>query len=294
MACFNATPELAANFKFLKSKGQGEFTVKYMLAAFNKEAESGEFFIEFDEYVWENKLMESFRSQGAGQVTAITFTHNDGGDSAANALARIMTSQKKTGDGYTRGTCPPALSSKVHAKMEEAHRQEQMAAREFDEKTTAAIKLSLDGIDQGVQKQAVELMGIKQGVQSQGAELVDIKHGVCHVIPDYQNEIKYLQETLAKKTAACDTIEGKLAYKTRLMNQQDAYIIKMEEQQKELMDKIRVLNRIISNHEEKIAIFQEQLDMSKHLYQVLEKAQHTAETLASALAEERALKRQRA
>ncbi len=140
----------------------------------------------------------------------------------------------------------------------------------------------------------IKLEAIEGGVQAQTVDLVDIKQGVCNVIPDYQNEIKVLKDALAKKTAACDTIEGKLAHKTRLIDQQDAYINKMEEEQKELTEQKRLLKRTISNQEEKIAMFQEQLDMSKHLYQVLEKTQRTAEILSSTLAEEREAKKRRA
>ena len=50
ITCFNVSPDFATNFKFQKSKGQGEFGIKYMEAVFNKEAESGEFFMRL---VWD-------------------------------------------------------------------------------------------------------------------------------------------------------------------------------------------------------------------------------------------------
>lgn len=290
VSCFNVTPEFAANFKFQKSKGQGEFTIKYMLVAFNKEAESGEFFIEFEEKVWEHKLIKSFQSQGACQVTTITFANNDGGESAANALVRIMVSQKKSGEGFTRGVCTPALYTKLHAKMEEAHRQEQLGAKEFDEKTAAAIKFSLDSIEQGVQKQAADLVDIKQGVQSQGIELVDIRQGVCNVIPDYQNEIKGLKEALAHKTKLCDRIEGQKGRLTMEINK-----LKWELCEKSDENESLTREKILSG--KKIQDLQMQLDVCQSialLKQMQEEAQRTAEILSATLAEERAAKRPRA
>ena len=247
VVCFNVTPEFAASFKFQKSKGQGEFGVKYMLASFNKEAESGEFFIEFDEYVWSHKLIESFQSQGACQVTTITFTNNDGGESAVNALARIITSQKRSGEGYTRGTCTPALYAKLHAKMEEAHRQEQLGAKEFDEKTSTAIKLSLA-------EQTVKLEAIGNDMQSQAVDIGNIKQGVCNVIPDYQNEIKNLKEALAHKTKLCDRIEGQKGRLTMEIN-------KLKWELGEKADANESLNREKLLMGKKIQDLQMQLDM---------------------------------
>eukprot|EP00291_Cryptomonas_curvata_P009507 CAMPEP_0172201560 /NCGR_PEP_ID=MMETSP1050-20130122/30080_1 /TAXON_ID=233186 /ORGANISM="Cryptomonas curvata, Strain CCAP979/52" /LENGTH=233 /DNA_ID=CAMNT_0012879245 /DNA_START=34 /DNA_END=732 /DNA_ORIENTATION=- len=151
VSCFNVT-----------IKGVGEFKIKYMETAFNKEAESGEFFLEFDEYVWEHKLIESFQSQGAGQVSTITFANNDGGDSAANALLRIRLNQEKTGISYSRGICPPALLAKVKSKQAAVA----STSKEFDEKTIAAIKQSLEEhkevmvkVEGGLQSQVVKLDG---------------------------------------------------------------------------------------------------------------------------------------
>jgi len=321
VSCFNITPEFFNGFVFPKSKGGGVFGIKYMEAVFNKEAESGEIFIEFDEYVWEHKLIECFEAQGAGQVTTITFANNDGGDSAGNALVRILLAQEKHG-GYSRGACPPALHAKAMAKRTEAKRKLQtVSQQEFDEKTAAAIRLSLGNIEQGVQSQAVKLEDIETGVQSQAVKLEGIEQGVCHVIPDYQNEIAKLKDALAKKTAACDTIEGKLAYKTRLVNQQGKYIDKLEEeqvQQGKYIDKLEeeqaqhVKDAQVWTHEKvsmqsQITALQEQLELSQYLkqtlekthqtldkyQQTLEKSQHLADILSSTLADERAAKRAR-
>ena len=291
------SPEFATNFKFQKTRGQEVFDIKYMLAAFDKEAGSGEFFIEFEDKVWEHKLIESFQSQGACQVTTITFANNDGGESAANALVRIMVSQKKSGTSFSRGVCPPALYTKLHAKMEEAQRQEQLGAKEFDEKTSAAINMSLEAhavkleaIGNDVQSQAVKLEAIEGGVQSQAVKLEGIEQGVLNVIPDYQNEIKNLKEALAHKTKLCDRIEGQKGRLTMEIN-------KLKWELGEKSEENETLRKDKQAQGKKIQELQEQLDMCQSialLKQMQEEAQRTAEILSATLEEERAAKRPRA
>lgn len=301
------TPEFAEKFKFQKSKGQGEFGIKCLEAVFNKQSESGEFFIEFEDYVWEHKLIESFQSQGAGQVTTITFANNDGGDSAANALVRILQSQKKTPDVIRRGTCPPALLAKVKAKQAEAERQELLDSVEQKEKCDAAMKHSLE-------VQAVKLEGINNNMQSQavkleshGVKLESIENGVCNVIPDLQSKNADLEKEVKLQKSLRDTTEGKLGHKTRLINQQDAYITQLEEERKVLIEGKHAWGRekevfIEDRHaweQEKnaflnrISILEEELETSRSFKMLIEKVGHTAEILSSTLAEERAAKRQR-
>jgi hypothetical protein len=296
VSCFNVSPEFASTFKFKKSKGQGEFGIKYMLATFCKEDGTGEFFLEFDEYVWEHKLVESFQSHGAGQVTTITFANNDGGESATNALVSVMASQKKHGDGYTRGTCPEKLYKKAYDKMEAANKQELLGAKEFDEKTAAAIKFSLEthavkleAIEDGVQAHAVKLEAIEDGVQAQTVDLVDIKHGVCNVIPDYQQEIKQLKEALVHKTKLCDRIEGQKGRLTMEIN-------RLKWELSERMDENEALSKEKHATGKKIQGLQMQLDLCQSialLKQMQEETQRTAEILSSTLAEEWEAKRRR-
>lgn len=225
VVCFNVTPAFAESFKFWKSKGVSEFAIKYMEAAFDKEAGSGEFFLEFTDKVWEHKLIECFKLHGACQVNTITFTHNDGEESASNALLRVLTMQGKTNLKYTRGTCPPSLLAKVQTKQAAA--REVSSTKEFDEKTLAAIKQSV--ALQEETKQAV--VKVEGSLQSHEVKLDGIQQGVCNVIPDYQREIESLKAIVAHKTALCDKVEGQKAYKTRLINQQDLLISRLEEEQ---------------------------------------------------------------
>jgi hypothetical protein len=321
LVCFNTTPDFAANFHFQKSKGSGEFAIKYMLAAFNKEADSGKFFIEFEDKVWTHKLIESFQQQGASQALTITFQHNDGDESAANALACIMASQKKTGDGYVRGTCPPALYDKAHAKMMETQIQEQQATKEFDEKTAATIKLSLED-------HAVKLEAIGNNVQSYGVKMEtgfeDVKQEVRSFIPDFQERIKQLEKEVDYHKTQRDVQEGKTAAQTTKLNKlkevvtsrddEIAALVKREEAHvkreegllariKEVENAIHV-SKLISSTVEKlnelIQLAQEDRAFARaeraELKQSIAEVQETAKTLGDMLSmeEERAAKRPRA
>jgi chromosome segregation ATPase len=301
VSCFDVTPDFAARFEYQK----GENPVKYLEAGFNRDQQSGEFFIEFDEQVHDTEVELSFQAQHAKGINVLTFP-NDNGKSASDALLRVMAVQNKTGFKISRGKFPDSL--KKSFETQKAAQDKILLEREFNEKTRAAEKISfeefkskmeevcsevqgLGHVQQGikddvlsigndVQAHAVKLEAIEGGVQAQTVDLVDIKQGVCNVIPDYQQEIKQLKEALAKKTAACDTIEGRLAHKTRIINQQDAYIANLEEE-KQVWSKTKV------ELQDKYSLLQEEFNMFRTLRQMID-------TLSSTLAEERAAKRPRA
>ncbi len=91
VSCFNVDTS-AMNITFRKNGG--EHAIKFMKAAFHKEAQFGEFFIEFQEVVCLPKVAEGFYALGAGQLTIDTFG-NDGGEGAASCLVRINLLQKR-------------------------------------------------------------------------------------------------------------------------------------------------------------------------------------------------------
>jgi len=200
-------PEFASVFKFPKSKGGGFFTIKYLDAGFNKEAEMGEFFIEFFEKVKEHKLAQALERAGAGQVTITTFANNDGNESASNALLRVWTVQKQTGYSYRSGDCQEALLTKTQARFAESQKKQQETS-EFDEKIKEAINRSL-----ALQEDT------NAKVAAVGGDVELIKDGVCAVIPDYQRKIEELERIVAHKTKECDRIEYAKAQKTRQVNE---------------------------------------------------------------------------
>jgi hypothetical protein len=267
-----------------------------MESAFDKEAECGEFYLEFCENIWEYKLVERFEAQGACQVNAVTFEHNDGHESASNALLRVLKTQEKTGLLITKGDRPAGLAKKVQEKLDNA-KKELMSVPEWDEKTKARLddlKQNMQEVDSKVQSQGVKLEKIENDVQSQSVDVADIKNGVCGVIPDYQRDNAVLKEALNKKTAACDSMEGRLAHQTLINKRQMGEIAKLKtdmqvmelDKQAWLREKEGVLHEI--------STLKEQLDLTRHLKLMLEKTQYTTEVLASTLEEERAAKRARA
>lgn len=115
VSCFNVDSAFIDTFKLRKARSDGEFTIKYLCASLNKEASAGEFFFEFDEYVYEAKLIQCFDQQGAGQVSVVTFQNNDGSESASDALLRVYSQVNNV--LYERGVCPPVLKAKLQRKM---------------------------------------------------------------------------------------------------------------------------------------------------------------------------------
>ena len=208
-------PVFAESFKYAKSKGGGDFTINYMFASLNKEAMAGEFFFDFEEKIWDYKLVQCFEKLGAGQVSVMTFENNDGNESAANALLRLHTQENSV--PYERGTCQPALHAKLQSKLAEFAKAAESGARELDEKTQMAIKQSLADLDGRMET-------TRTAVTQIGTQIGEVQNGVCSIIPDYQKEIEELKTRLAHKTKECDRIEGQKAHLTRVINSQDARI----------------------------------------------------------------------
>jgi hypothetical protein len=171
--CFDVTPDFAASFDV------PNFDIVYMEAAFDKEAASGEFFLEFDRCVRESTLFKRFETLGAGQVSTMTFA-NDKGLSAANGLLRILDTQAKTRLKYSCGTCPPSLLEIVRGKQakEGDERQKQLLAKELNEKTEAAIQMSLRDLKQDVQMHGSKLDIIENGMHSHVVKLEGIESGM--------------------------------------------------------------------------------------------------------------------
>ena len=210
VSCFNVDPQFAIGFKVPKTKTSGEYKIKYMEAAFNKDACSGEFFIEFEEQLWFNTLLQAFEDQGAGDVYIGTFKHNDGNDSASNALLRVWELAEKTGYSIMRGKCSDALMAKARAKQAEAKNKKKES--EFDEKTQAAIKASMESMEGKIDHVDVKIDLV-------GGQLTNVENGMCKTIPYYQAELEKFKAALAHKTLECDRLEKKVADTTRIKNQ---------------------------------------------------------------------------
>ena len=260
VTCFNVDPVFADIIKFKKSKGGGEFNIIYLLASFNKEAMSGEFYIEFDEYVWEHKLAQCFEKQGAGQVNVITFQNNDSNESATNALLRLHTNQGIT---YERGTCPDALARKLEVKL--AEHAKSSKNKEFDEKTQAAVKQSMAEMEAklGTVDTKLDMVGdkmetTKTAVAEVGTKIDTVQNGVCGIIPDYQRENEDLRKKLAHKTKECDRIEFQKTRDTRMINEKDVSIRGLQAQVKHLQEEKTALETVVAEHRRHITTIEYQ------------------------------------
>jgi hypothetical protein len=231
VSCFDVTPDFASTFEFRKSDEKDVNPIVSMEAAFNREAMCGEFFIEFKYAVKDIDLIECLQNQEAKGVNVFTFP-NDDGETASDAIVRVLTLQCKTGLQVARGKRPDKLNKRVDIKQKEAAKEEELANKEFGRKEAAAIKNSLEGVDVNVKEvkdvvhscevklesQGVEFVEMKQEVKSHGVVMGDIKNGLCNVIPDYQIENKNLKAELKHQKWLCDVQESKTAAQTTKVN----------------------------------------------------------------------------
>lgn len=296
--CYDVSPDFASSFKFEINDGAGERRVKYMEVAFVREHHRGEFFIEFDSAITDDNLVKCFHARGARGISVDTFA-NDKGVSAANSLVYIMGLQEQTGLKVTRGVCSETLLKLVKKKQaeDEELRQKQLMAKELNEKTEAAIQMSLrdlkqdvqmhgskldiiengmhshvvklegiesgmqklGGIEQDMQSQAVKLEGIESGMQ----KLDGIEHGVCSVIPDYQNENMRLKQELAHQITQRNSQEGKTASQTRRVNELERLLAIKEQENAALHNREKVHFARESAWNRRILELESMVDISK-------------------------------
>lgn len=217
-----------------KSRGEGEFNVTFMQGAYNKEGEFGEFYVEFKESVWDYKVAKQFKSMGAGQVNIITFQHNDGHESASNALLRVLQLGEKTGYHEKRGEYPAALYAKTQAKLEESRKRNDKS--EFDEKTQAALKASLDGIGEKVEDMHVDVKDVGVNIKDMRNQLGSINDALVEKIDFLEKEnkrVNLLRDQLEYKVGKQTQIENKLIWAL-------ADIETLKKENKELKDRLSI------------------------------------------------------
>ena len=200
---FNIDLQFVENMVISKANNTGKFNINSMHAALNKEAYSAEIFIEIDGTIRVRTLAAQLEDMGACQVSILTFQHNDGNESASNALVRVWTSAVKTGCGYERGTVSKDLWGKANAKFE-AEKQQQADNAKNEAKFTEGVRQSLADI--GGKVDTVE------------GKINNVQHGMCTIIPDYQKLLKETMEKLAHKTKEVDRIENKMGRMTHEIN----------------------------------------------------------------------------
>ena len=275
--CYNVTPVFTHDFNLPKAKGGGEFTVKFMDSAFDREKDMGEFFIEFKETVIERKVVEQFESMGALSVLLTTFQHNDGNESASNALLHVWELAEKTGLRETRGECSEALKFKTMAKQ--AENKEALSDKELDDKLQAGLKMSLDDLSDKIVTVHGEVGEVRDGVKSIGGKVDVMQQCVVTIIPDYQKENLSLKSQLAHKTKECDRIEGQKAHQTRIINMQDGKIDILESRVKNLEEKEAIWNRERAAFAESEAVWKEEKTI---FMQLLKNREETSKAISDA------------
>ena len=292
--CYNVDPVFTHNFNLPKAKVGGEFTIKFMDSAFDKEKDLAEFFLEFKEAVVEKKVAEQFVAMGATSVILTTFEHNDGNESAANALLRVWDLAEKTGIQETRGECSNSLKFKTLSKQ--AERKETMSNKELDEKTQIALKTSLDDLNGKVVEVREEVGEVLDDVKNIGGKVDAMQHCVVTIIPDYQKENQSLKLQLVHKTKECDRIEGQKAHQTRIINMQNGKIDSLESRVKILEEKEAIWNRERAAFAESEAVWKEEKTI---FMQSLKNREETSKAISDAkeivniVESERAAKRAR-
>jgi dsDNA-binding SOS-regulon protein len=142
VSMFSAEQSLVENFSMPKSRGAGDFSIQFHCFAWNPETLVAEGFLDFNEKVYTSAIHNRLVELGARSIEVKTFKQNNN-HSAASALNRVMSVAKT--EGFTevaRGSC----NSKLADKAEELRKLEKKPATEFDEKTQAALKMSLGEI----------------------------------------------------------------------------------------------------------------------------------------------------
>jgi hypothetical protein len=119
---------------------------QYTHYSYNEETGVAEVYMEFEKQVYTNSIKYNLAGLGARSINGMTFQNNDSNHSAASALNRVRAVAKSEGFiGVVHGTCNPKLLAKADELLA-AEKQGKDA--EFDEKTHAVLKLSLENTEE--------------------------------------------------------------------------------------------------------------------------------------------------
>ena len=117
---YKADPATLAGFSMQKARGAGPVSIPFTAFAFNKETGAAEGYMEFQDTVWSNNLIDRLEELGATSVDIMTFQNNDDNLSAASALNRVW--KVATNPGFTLLTIGSA-NPKLLAKARQLHEQ---------------------------------------------------------------------------------------------------------------------------------------------------------------------------
>ena len=231
MSCFNVSPQFAESFNLPKTgRGWGDFTLGYLHAAFDKDGEFGEFYIEFEEQVWQKRVAERFEELGARQVSLITFDKK----CKKAAFARVLELGRKTGIKVVRGTIPADLEYMTQpiARTVDA---------EFDEKTQNAIRASLAEVDGKVERVYGSVSEVRDGV----TQVIELQRSQNMLESDNRRLIAELKRVNLLR----DQLEQKVAKETEYRNKYEASLAAnagLERTLEAVKEKLNDRNKIIA------------------------------------------------
>jgi len=251
------------NLEIKKANDAGVFAINFIHAALNKEACSGELFLELKETIRVCTLVAQLEENGACQVNVVTFKNNDGYNSASNALLRVWLIAEKSGiEEYVMGTVNKDLMDTTKIKMENEKKKTQENG-----KNEAKFQAGL--------KQSMEDMGGK--VDNMNGKIDNVQQGVCVIIPDYQKMLKDNMDKLAHKTKEVDRIEHKMGQKTHEINVLSERIDDLEQK---LKQETRKHEREMAEMQEKLEARDKSLKTAEEMievYKVLENVKYIME-----------------
>ena len=261
---FNIDMEMVQNLVIKKARNAGDFNIKFIHAALNKESYSAEIFIEFEESIRVSTLISQLESKGACQVNVITFKHNDANESASSALLRVWMAAEKTGYEHMKGEANKDLWDKTQHKYDA-----EMQKKEENEKNQAKLD---EGIKQSLAEVGNKLGNIGSKVDNMDGRMNSVQQGVCVIIPDYQKMLKENMDKLVHKTKEVDRIENRMG---RVTHENNKLVMENEELKQKLIQESRKHERemaemkeILNRKDEKIRDTEQIIEMYKVLENV--------------------------
>jgi hypothetical protein len=228
VSMYNADQNLLESFTVPRIRKGTDVSIRFSLFVYNETTGAAEGFVEFNDQVLTTTVCARFEELGAGTVNVDTFPRNDI-DAVAVALNHVRDVGKSNGFvELVRGTCNARLMKKADELAAiDAEKRSQVSGQEFDEKTAAAIKMSLEENKERMSQvqETVAAMGEKVATAAQYEErlmMSDRRLMRTETIQDQQADRiggqTYTLNQLNKKIAH---MEREIARLSAVINQKD-------------------------------------------------------------------------
>ena len=249
---FNADQNLVENFSIPKSRGSGDFSIQYLYFAWNPETFVAEGFMDFNDQIWTTTIHDRLAELGARSIEVMTFQNNDNNHSAASALSRVISVAKTAGfKEVIRGNCNPKLASKMYEIKAQEESDKKAKNAEFDEKTQAAIKLSLEMTEEIKSNMATKegLSHLEEITQTSAKE---VKLSFVKIDESYKENIirqaaiiEAQQDANAKLNHHLITMDRKMMEKDEKIHSQAYIISKLNADVRQKEEKISQFHSVI-------------------------------------------------